>query len=67
MTILKKSLPALMLAGALMAGTAVATPAWDSSAPLANNGLTPKQTRQLSMPLSDDGDHNIGNMPVVRR
>lgn len=67
MSILKKSLPSLMLAGALVAGVAAAAPSWDSSAPLANNGLSPKQVRQLSMPLSDDGDHNIANMPVVRR
>lgn len=62
MTSLKKSLPALMLAGALVAGTAVAAPAWDSSAPLANNF----SSRNLSAPLGDAGDPDIRNMPVVR-
>lgn len=60
MTTLKTTLTRLTLACALVAGFAVAAPALDTSAPVANNH------KQLSMPLGDYGDPGIRDMPVVR-
>lgn len=63
MSSLKNTLSRLMLAGALVAGFAVATPSWDASQPTANN----LSSRNLSAPLGDAGDPDIGNMPVLGR
>lgn len=65
MTTLKTTLSRLMLAGALVAGVTVAAPSWDAPAPTANN-FSQQEVRRLSSPLSDYGDPDIRDMPVVR-
>lgn len=59
-----KTLTNAALACALVAGFAVSTPSYDT-APTANS-MTSQQAKQLSMPVSDYGDPDVVNIPVVR-